>query len=62
MKTHTETTSARSILSSASGESLLLLAILSGRKQRAEIDHVLEKRAMGLGRAIKQTKRRAAAA
>lgn len=57
----TRTTSARSILSSASGESLLLLAILSGQKQRSEIESVLEKRALGLGRA-RQHKRRAVAA
>ncbi|MBX3390051.1 MAG: hypothetical protein KF691_11440 [Phycisphaeraceae bacterium] len=61
MKTRTDTNSARSILSSASGESLLLLAILSGQRQRSDIESVLDKRALGLGRA-KQHKRRAAAA
>ncbi|MBX3380331.1 MAG: hypothetical protein KF805_09550 [Phycisphaeraceae bacterium] len=61
MKTRNEQNSARSILSSASGENLLLLAILSGRKQRTEIESVLDKRALGFGQA-KSQKRRAAAA
>lgn len=62
MKTRNDNNSARSILTSASGENLLLLAILSGRKQRAEIENVLERRALGFERNTKGQKRRSVAA
>lgn len=65
MKTRNTSTSARSILESASGENLLMLAILSGRGGRADIESVLERRALGLARgerARAQGKRRATAA
>ncbi|MGH7243471.1 MAG: hypothetical protein ACREJD_08655 [Phycisphaerales bacterium] len=63
MKTRNENNSARSILGSASGENLLLLAILSGRDGRDEIERVLEKRALGMVRSVrpKAGKRRVAA-
>ncbi|MFO0860289.1 MAG: hypothetical protein U0570_07020 [Phycisphaerales bacterium] len=57
MKTHIDQTSANDILESASAADLLMLAILSGRRGRSEVQQVLDKRALGGAKGHKRARR-----